>query len=450
MKSGRSGNLIFYLLVLLSALGYFYFAYYLDRTNFYELIGLYTALFAFFILLFYRYSGNSKHLPVVALLLRIIFILALPNLSQDYYRFIWDGRMIWSGLNPYLFTPESFLLSGDLPFDGARELIDGMGGLSASNHSNYPPLNQLCFLIATGLSQGSILGSVVLMRLIIIGADIGTFFFGKKLLGAVNLPEDRIWLLLLNPFIIIELTGNLHFEGVMVFFLVYSLYLLHKGRLYWSAIAFACSVSVKLIPLMFLPLFIQRLKFKSFKYYGTAAMFLIISFLPFLSANFLDHFLGTIGLWFQKFEFNASLYYLAREIGYGFRGYNEIEIIGSYIPYVVIVVILLLTFFRDNRSTIKLIAGMVLALSIYFFTSTTVHPWYIATLLALSIFTRFRFPLAWSFLIMLSYWAYSQPEFQENQWLISLEYGLVFAWLLFELFGKKIYFDEGETPFRPG
>jgi general stress protein CsbA len=63
-----------------------------------------------------------------------------------------------------------------------------------------------------------------------------------------------------------------------------------------------------------------------------------------------------------------------------------------------------------------------------------VHPWYIATPLLLSVFTKFRFPLVWSLLIMLSYSAYANAEFQENYWLIAIEYIVVIGVFLLENF----------------
>ena len=163
----------------------------------------------------------------------------------------------------------------------------------------------------------------------------------------------------------------------------------------------------------------------------------ILLFAPFYSSQFLNNYAETVGLWFQNFEFNASLYYIAREIGYMFRGYNEIAVIGKIIPVVVILFVLILTFFRKNKSTIELITAMLLVLSFYYFTSTTVHPWYVATLLILSVFTKYKFPLVWSFVIILSYLAYANSNNTENLWVIALEYVIVYSVFIWEIFLKR-------------
>ena len=90
----------------------------------------------------------------LAFAFRAVFILAIPNLSQDFYRFIWDGRMILEGINPYLNTVESFISRGVFPVSQAQELYDGMGTLNASHFTNYPPIKQLCFVLA-GLVSGN-------------------------------------------------------------------------------------------------------------------------------------------------------------------------------------------------------------------------------------------------------------------------------------------------------
>lgn len=429
------------LLALVILLFYFSFAYDLVRTDYIKLVILYSSLWFLFYKLIQLLKTNIKLLTWIAFGFRAVFILAIPNLSQDFYRFIWDGRMILEGFNPYLFTVESFISNDEFPVAQAQELYNGMGTLNASHFTNYPPINQLCFIIAAMLSSKSILGSVVVMRLLIITADFGTLFFGKKLLEKLSMPTYHIFWYILNPFIIIELTGNLHFEGVMIFFLVWSLYLLHIGKWQFVAVILALSVSVKLIPLIFLPLLFQKLGWKkSVLFYLILGFTTLLLFAPFYSSEFINNYTQTVALWFQNFEFNASMYYIAREIGYTFRGYNEIAIIGKVIPIVVILFVLIITFFRRNKTTVELITAMLLVLSFYYFTTTTVHPWYIATLLILSVFTKYKFPLVWSFVIILSYLAYiniDKADKSENLWIIALEYAIVYGVFIWEVFIKK-------------
>ena len=489
------------LLVALCTALYFTFSYHLIRTDYIKLITLYSVLFALFYKLVQLAKHNFKFLTVVAFIFRAIFILAIPNLSQDFYRFIWDGRILLEGINPYLHTVESFITKGEFPVAQAQELYAGMGNLNGSHFTNYPPINQLCFVIAGLFAGKSILGSAIVLRLIIIAADFGTLFFGKKLLEKLNIPVYNIFWYILNPFIIIELTGNLHFEGVMIFFLVWSLYLLHSGKWQFAAIVFALSISVKLMPLIFLPLFFQffmkrnviannvkqsvpvdqksnnqdlenndgMLKqvqhdatdnnkqipafagitvagitkkgiTKLMGFYTIVGITTLLLFAPFFSSEFINNYTKTVSLWFQNFEFNASFYYLAREIGYTFRGYNEIAIIGKITPILVIVIVLILTFFRKNKTTVQLISVMLLALSFYFFTTTTVHPWYVATLLMLSVFTKYKFPLVWSFVIILSYLAYvniDKADKSENLWVIAIEYTIVYSVFFWEIFKRK-------------
>ncbi|WP_439340452.1 glycosyltransferase 87 family protein [Thalassobellus citreus] len=442
------------LMVLVSFLFYISFAYDLLRTDYVKLIMLYTALFFLFYKLIHFFKSNINFLTYLAFGFRAIFILAIPNLSQDFYRFIWDGRMILEGFNPYLFTVESFISKDVFPVAQAQELYTGMGVLNASHFTNYPPINQLCFVIAGLFSGNSILGSAIVMRLLIIFADFGTLYFGKKLLEKLKLPVYNIFWYVLNPFIIIELTGNLHFEGIMIFFLVWSLYLLHVEKWPWAAVVLALSISTKLIPIIFLPLFFQWFVkrddkkwiptfggiTKLIKFYGIVAFITLLLFLPFYSSEFINNYTQTVALWFQKFEFNASLYYIAREIGYTFRGYNEIEIIGKVMALLVVLFSLAISFFRKNKTTVELITAMLLVLSFFYFTTTTLHPWYVAMLLILSVFTKYKFPLVWSFVIILSYLAYiniNKQDKSENLWIIGLEYTIVYGVFIWEVFYKK-------------
>lgn len=447
------------LFISISAILFFLFAYFLERIAFYRLLFLWFSLFGCFYLIIKSKSLTFSNLIGISILFRLIFIFATPNLSQDFYRFIWDGRMILEGLNPYLSIPQSFIQQGLQPIAETTELYKGMGEMNGSHYTNYPPLNQLCFLIAALFSSKSIFGSIIVLRLLIILADIGILYFGKKLLEKLQLPVKNIFWYALNPFIIIEMTGNLHFEPVMLFFLIWGLHKLYEQKWILAAVLIACSVSVKLIPLLFLPLFYQwfmrqnvsinkEKKSKSYtkkwiptfegmiiliSFYTIVLATTIILFLPFYTSELIENYTNSVGLWFGNFEFNASFYYLFREIGYLFRGWNEIAIIGKITPIFTVIFLIILTFLKKNSTMIQLITALLFGLCFYYFMATTVHPWYLATPIILSVFTKYKFPVVWSLVVILSYQAYSNSPWEENLWLVLLEYLIVFSFLIYEI-----------------
>ncbi len=434
------------LFAVISIAFYLSFGYDLVRSDFIKLITLYASLFFLSYKIIQISKGGFWLLVGFGLLFRLVFITAIPNLSQDFYRFLWDGRLLLEGLNPYLSTPANLSTTQGAIIPQSQILINGMGNLNAGHYSNYPPINQLCFSIAALFAGKSILGSVIVLRLIIILADIGILYCGKKILEHLKLPVHNIFWFFLNPFIIIELTGNLHFEGVMLFFLIAGMYFLLRGKWMWAALLIGISISVKLLPLLFLPLFfLWFAKNENFKkgiwklmgFYLMVSITVFVTFLPFLSEVFLSNFLSTLALWFQNFEFNASVYYLVRWFGFQTVGYNIIGTAGKILPVIVFLFLLTITFFRKNKTPQQLITAMLFGVCFYFLLSTTVHPWYIASPLLLSVFTKYKFPIVWSFVVMLSYSAYGKVGFDEKLWLVALEYLVVIGFAVWEIFYRS-------------
>ena len=233
---------------------YWSFAYNLERTDFAKLFMLFAALFFLCFKLIQFEKWNFKFLLVIGILFRLIFLIAEPNLSQDFYRFIWDGELIKNGINPYLYTPDQIMEQRTVVFDAMQELYEGMTSLNARHYSNYPPVNQVLFALASIFGGGSVMGSTIALRLLIIFADLGVLYYGRKLLQNLNKANHMAFWYFLNPLVIIELTGNLHFEGVMLFFFVWALYLVSKNKWQWATVPYTISIMVKLMPLLFLPM----------------------------------------------------------------------------------------------------------------------------------------------------------------------------------------------------
>src|SRR5690606_2464282 len=97
------------LMALISLVLYISFAYGLERADFIKLITLYGALFYACYKLIQITKWDLKLLVAISIIFRIVFLIAIPHLSQDFYRFIWDGSLLANGLNPYLYTPDQLI-----------------------------------------------------------------------------------------------------------------------------------------------------------------------------------------------------------------------------------------------------------------------------------------------------------------------------------------------------
>jgi len=440
------------LVLLFSVLAYGYFGYFLERSSFNELIFLILLLFCGSYYFIEKSKLEFKYLVLIALVFRVLFLRSIPNLSQDFYRFLWDGRMLSNGYNPYLTTPISFIESNLFPVSQARTLFEGMGSLNAGHYTNYPPLSQLSYWLTAIFGGDSILSGVIVLRLILILSDIGIAYFGVKTLALLNLPKKNIFYYLLNPFVIIEIIGNLHFEALMGCFLIISIYFLLKEKWLISAFLLGLSISVKLITLLFLPLFIyyflksklslSHLNWKGFfKYIGFCFAVLIttlVTFIPFLSQELIANFSKSVGLWFGNFEFNASVYYIIRAIMIKVIGWNLPGEVSKYLSLLTVLVIGILSLLRFNFKPQVLLSSMLFGIFTYLLCTSTVHPWYLTIPLCVSVFTYYKFIWVWTATIFLSYSAYGEA-YGEKWHLITLEYAIVVLVFLYEVVGRNMF-----------
>jgi alpha-1,6-mannosyltransferase len=407
--------------------------YFTPRQAFGQLFGLYSALFIVYFLLV-KYIKDSRVILITAIFFRLLLLFSIPALSDDFYRFVWDGRLLLNDINPYTILPSDFIQTPDFQ----RVIIDKsiFTKLNSPNYYTvYPPLNQLIFVVSAWFSQGSLFGNIISLRVFILLAEIGTLFLlltpaFKKERTTIN---TKLALYAFNPLIILELTGNLHFEAVVIFFLLLA-YQFRKKSIVFSSLFFACAVSTKMLPLIFIPLIIKFLGIKKGIFYAfLVGIFTLVLFVPFLDKMLIEKLFSSVNLYFQKFEFNASIYYLIRAIGFQFTGYNIIGTAGK--------ILALLTFsgvFLISWKSKNFILGALAILTLYFSVATTVHPWYAANLVAIAVFTQFRYPIVWSYTIFLSYATYQTNLYQENLWLVALEYLLVLGVMIYEIYNRRV------------
>ncbi|AEE49611.1 hypothetical protein [Haliscomenobacter hydrossis] len=413
----------------------YHLGYVCQQDDFWPLLGSYAIFFGAYALVIKTVNDPRQVQGYLALGigLRLLLLFSVPNLSDDVYRYLWDGHLWLNGINPFVHPPSYYLQHPPLPAGLTVDLYSKLN--SPDYHTIYPPVAQGLFTLSCALFPKNMYASIVVMKVVVVLSELGSLRLLSLLLRRNGSPAPHILLYALNPLIILELTGNLHLEGLMIFFLLLSLWLLSKNSYSWATLAIAGSVASKLLPLMFLPFFIRRWGWPkwSVQYFMLMGLALLLLFMPMLSLAFLRGFGSSLDLYFQRFEFNAGIYYLLRWVFMVLTGYNFILFLGPALSLFALYAIVKMAKAEVDLSWEKLPVVMLFAFSMYLSTATIIHPWYLALPVAICVLTPFRFPILWSGLVVLSYSHYDGGLFQENYWLIALEYLGLAGYLWIEL-----------------
>lgn len=410
-------------LVFLSTI--FFLAYVPSQAEFSQIILGFTIAFgAYFYLLKNKLRFDLRFLIAIGVVGRIGLVFAFPNLSDDIYRFVWDGKLLLDGINPYSVLPNQ-MQTDDAFLQSIFPLLN-----SPAYYSIYPPFAQLLFALSAIFERVEI--ASIIIKLFFVGFELISLRYLYLSLLRLKLNPKNLIIYWLNPLIIIELVGNLHFETMMICFLSLFLFYLISDKLIRAAIFLGFSVASKLLPLMFGPVLLSYLwkdkrKFIFFLVFGIV---ILLSFAPILLSSTGANFGESLNLYFQKFEFNASIYYLLRELGILLTGYNQIAIIGPLLSLITVSLILGMAIkFKMNK--LDFIHIILASFFVYLMNATTVHPWYLCILIFLNCFFNYKFIVLWSFLIVSSYLTYTNPDFIQSLPVIFLEYLIVLLCLLF-------------------
>jgi hypothetical protein len=171
----------------------------------------------------------------VAIGLRAYVLLFDPLLSSDIYRYVWDGKVQATGINPYRYVPADPALAS---------LRDG----TILPHINrattavtiYPPVAQFFFLIATRIGE-----NVTVMRLALVGCEAVTVAVVALFLRRTNQPVTRVVAWLWHPLPLWEIANSGHVDALMVALMLLGLWIAMSGRALRGAVLIVFSVLVK-------------------------------------------------------------------------------------------------------------------------------------------------------------------------------------------------------------
>ena len=421
-----------YFLILISFIAYYFLSFEVERSSYLYVVSLFFVLFGSAYYLFKNVFFKTKYLIWVGVAFRVLHLFSVPNLSDDYTRFLWDGRLVVEGMNPYNEVPEAVLEKGILDSNDTvvMELFTTLN--SPGRHTIYPPINELIFSVSAFTGYESVNIGVFTMKVILFLFELLSLLLIAKILSLLEINQRNILLYALNPLIIVELMGNMHFEGTMMCFTLLAFYLLLKEKWQWSAVSLGFAICSKILPLIFLPLLFRRYGFKKTMLYSiVVGITVLLLFIPLLNETFFPHFMESFKLYFGLFEFNASLYYLFKWSYWNWWS-------GSLIVFKVIGLgVYSWYYLLYDKKGMNILKASGLILTLYLFFSQSIHPWYIIGPMTLLVFSEFRFVYLWGVLSVLSYSNYVTEPFAENYVLIFVEYLIVFPFFFYEFLKWK-------------
>jgi hypothetical protein len=420
----------------------FFLGYWVDRSDFNTLFTAYVVFFGIYLYLicFERLSQADVRWYVgLGVLLRVLLLFSIPNFSDDVFRFIWDGRLLAQGIHPFAHIPDYFMGTGRQVPGLTTGLYNRLN--SPEYFSVYPPVCQAVFGTAAWLFPVNERGAVFVMKLFLLGCELVTMR-GLHKGGFCEAGKKAGLIYALNPLVILEVAGNCHFEGAMICFLVLGISALQRMQVGKAALWLALSTASKLVPLMFVPIVVGYLGWKQgFRFVVYLLVCLTVLFAPLFDRTVFLNIGSSLDLYFQQFQFNASIYYLLRMLA-NWVTYMEMgRLVGPLLGFAVVAGILALAWHtrragQEGSGGIDLRVAFLGASMLQMSGAAVVHPWYITLPFALGLGTRWQVPaIAWSGLAILSYSHYAGGRFQEHFGWIGLEYGIL--WVLIVLWSRK-------------
>jgi hypothetical protein len=180
-----------------------------------------------------------------AVALRLALLFVEPYLSSDFYRYIWDGRVQASGINPYRFIPNA-------PELAALRDAEIWPHINRADYAVtiYPPVAQAAFLAITRFGQ-----SIVIMKLGLLLFEAAAIWALIGLLGRLGMPVTRVALYAWHPLPVWEIAGNCHVDAAMLAFLLAALLFYLNGRTLLAGVLASLGAMVKPTALLALPVF---------------------------------------------------------------------------------------------------------------------------------------------------------------------------------------------------
>jgi alpha-1,6-mannosyltransferase len=244
---------------------------------------------------FFSTPRFPQHVILIGLMLAALwhvqFLRMPPGPDDDIHRYVWDGRVQRHGYNPYLIVPNDPAFSW-LHTAETRTL----------NHPDvptpYPAGAELFFRTVTAIHE-----STFALKVAFVLCDLVIVLLLLDILRRNRQGMHWVLAYAWNPLLATEVAGSGHIDIVGALLLLISFYALGRQWRTVAAAAFGLAVSVKLLPIVLLPLYWKRIRIRD----GILAIIVVgLLYIPFLQREWIP--IGSLGTYVQSFRFNDPVF----------------------------------------------------------------------------------------------------------------------------------------------
>ena len=373
----------------------------------------FTAFSVYGFVLFWSNKHNLEDVPHLSMILisfAVLFRLTIfwcqPSLSEDFYRYVWDGRVQIAGINPYRYPPE------------AKELA----ALRDSNHAlinhqdvrtPYPPFAETIFHLLAKIPGGAVSfkAGILLFDFLLIAVLY-------VILRVEKLPRTLLLVYAWHPLPVLEFSGSGHMDiiAISLFFLSYLMVLRSQNAA--GGVLMSAAILTKYIPIISLPWILPK---ANWKFVMILIVFAVIAIGIYYTPDLV--MLKGIFAFYQKWWFNDSLFSILYKL---LGGAEPARLFGGGAILLSAAYCLLKRY--SIFQSFLIIYGTILIFS------PVVHPWYVCWMIPVLVFHR---NIAWLFFSGWIVWAYliiylfPVGVWQHVLWLTLLVYVPLFLLLFY-------------------
>ncbi|MGB0898606.1 MAG: hypothetical protein ACPGSN_05080 [Psychrobium sp.] len=334
---------------------------------------------------------DIKWLLFIAVLARVLLIDAGSYASNDVDRYLFDGRIVVEGLDPYR-------VSHDAPqLQSLREQWQ-----PPSEHAKYvtlyPPLALALFSAAASFGHEY---ALLVWKLIILSASLATLFLGAKVLTHAG-KLQHLSLIAFSPLLILEANIGLHIDAVSCLAVVLAIYLWQRQLVFLTGLVIGLGTVIKVVPIMLmLPLLFTTPSIKQAIKLVVGVLIMLVTVYG-ITLSLGLHPVGSIGVFFEKWRFAAPFFVALDQ---AFSGYQILIAMLCFASIVSLAIAGCLWLQRGEILTKQTLvfSAAQLALAVPLLISPVIFPWYLMPLVPLIALAPNRYLVAWTLLMPLTY-----------------------------------------------